>query len=244
IVQINPATGQAERRLVVGGPGSELDVAQRDGHLVVTDLATGTVTSIDLTSLIASGTRGLDGEDTKVLLGGGMVVVVDRSPGTVRAVDPLTLADLGRPYRPDDLADAVIDDNGEVWLVTTRGQLRSLTFDPRGGTWSGGTGRPVDGAGAQTRLTPHPQGVTLFAPDGRVVPQTGRGPDTAVSVPALEGSVAPAPRSPGDLVPAAVPEAGLVVLLADDTARTVAVSEIGCARPGAPQVFNGLVYVP
>src|SRR5690606_4137402 len=73
IVQINPATGQAERRLVVGGPGSELDVAQRDGHLVVTDLATGTVTSIDLTSLIASGTRGLDGEDTKVLLGGGMV---------------------------------------------------------------------------------------------------------------------------------------------------------------------------
>ena len=29
IVQINPATGQPERRLVVGGPGSELDVAQR-----------------------------------------------------------------------------------------------------------------------------------------------------------------------------------------------------------------------
>src|SRR5690625_6491838 len=53
IVQINPATGQPERRLVVGGPGSELEVAQRDGHLVVTDLATGNVTAIDLAGLIA-----------------------------------------------------------------------------------------------------------------------------------------------------------------------------------------------
>ncbi|WP_413452615.1 hypothetical protein AA0Y32_09855 [Georgenia phoenicis] len=244
IVQINPATGQPERRLVVGGPGSELDVAQRDGHLVVTDLATGTVTSIDLASLIASGSRGLDGEDTKVLLGGGMVVVVDLSPGTVRAVDPLTLADLGRPYRTDDLADAVIDDTGEVWLVTTEGQLRSVTFDARGGTWGVGTDRPVTGAGQQTRLLPHDAGATVFAPDGGVVVQVGNGADTAVSVAALEGSVLPAPTSPADLAPASVPEAGLVVMLADREALTVAVSEIGCRRPGAPQVFNDLVYVP
>src|SRR5690606_8778371 len=77
IVQINPATGQPERRLVVGEPGSELQIAQRDGHLVVTDLTTGAVTSIDLTTLIAAGSRGTQGEGTKVLLGGGMVVLVD-----------------------------------------------------------------------------------------------------------------------------------------------------------------------
>src|SRR5690606_4919685 len=60
----------------------------------------------------------------------------------------------------------------------------------------------------------------------------------------LEGSVAPAPRSPADLAPASVPEAGLVVLLSGREALAVTVSEIGCRRPGPPQVFNDLVYVP
>lgn len=244
IVQINPATGQPERRLIVGEPGSELQISQRDGHLVVSDLTRDVVTSIDLASLIASGSRGANTDGTKVLLGGGLVVLVDLSPGTVRAVDPLTLADRGRPFRTDDLADAVIDDEGDVWLVAVDGTLRSINFNDVAGVWNVDVDRPVTGAGARSALVPHAAGATVFGPDGGVIVQAGTGSELAVSVPALEGEVSPALTSPADLVPAALPGAGSIVMLAGSDVLTVAVSDIGCSRPGTPAVLEDRVYVP
>src|SRR5690625_5005184 len=88
VVQVNPATGEPERRLVIGADGSQMEVSQRDGHLIVTDSATGELTAINLAGLVASGSRGADGE-TWVLIGGGQVVLAEPSPGTIRAVDPL-----------------------------------------------------------------------------------------------------------------------------------------------------------
>ncbi|HLS49361.1 MAG TPA: hypothetical protein VK024_05145, partial [Actinomycetaceae bacterium] len=244
IVQINPATGQPERRLIVGDEGSELEISQRDGHLLVTDANSGAVTAIDLASLIASGSRGMGEGETKVLLGGGQVALATLDPGTIRAVDPLTLADRGRPYRTDALADAVMDDAGEAWLLSTDGMLRSITFNPTSRTWALDTERPVDGAGRASRLIPHAAGVTVAGPDGGVIVQVGAGRDLAASVPGLVGQIKPAERSPADLVPVSVPEEGSVVLLADRQALTVAVRDIGCDRPDVPAVHAGRVYVP
>src|SRR5699024_8410378 len=103
VVQINPATGEPERRLLVGEDGSRMAVSQRDGHLVVTDETTGDITAIDLAGLVASGSRGTEAE-TWVLIGGGNVILVEPGLGTVRAVDPLTLADIGSPHRTEALA--------------------------------------------------------------------------------------------------------------------------------------------
>ncbi|CAM3587876.1 hypothetical protein OCAE111667_16860 [Occultella aeris] len=243
VVQINPATGQPERRLIIGEPGSELEVSQRDGQLIVTDLTTGMITAVDLASLVASGARGVDPE-TEVLVGGGQVVLVDLEPGTVRAVDPLTLRDLGRPFRTDDLADAVIDDEGSVWIIGTGGTLTELDYSPDAAEFVTSTSRPVAGAGPQSRLVPHAAGVTVFAPDQGSVVQVGAGRDLAVSVAALEGTVAEADYAPADLVPASAEEAGRVFLLTDGRILNVDVGGLGCERPGSPAVFAAKVYVP
>lgn len=243
VVQVNPATGEPERRLVVGAEGSEMEVAQSDGHLIVTDPATGEITAIDLTGLVASGSRGSEG-DTWVLIGGGQVVLVEPSPGTVRAVDPLTLTDLGSPYRTDDLAHAVIDEDGSVWVLTTDGELAELDFAPEAGAFVVSTQRPVTGAGSASRLVPHSSGVTVFAPDGGAIVQVGAGPEVAVNVPALDGQVAPADRSDAGLVPASGTDVGRVFMLADGQVLNIDVGSLGCTRPGAPAVLAERVYVP
>lgn len=244
IVQVNPGTGRAERRLQVGLPGSSLQVSQQEGRLVVTDATTGTMTSIDLATLLAGGQRRSD-EPARVLVGGGQVYLVTPGTGVVRAVDPLTLQDLGAPYRAGTaLADAVVDARGTVWVVTTAGDVRSVTWLPDGERFEAGDPRPVRGAGAGTRLLPHERGVTVFAPDGGAVLQVGVGRDLAVAVPALTGEVLPATSAPTDLAPAGVPGRSAVVMLAGDRLLEVGVGDLGCRRPGRPAVFAGLVYVP
>ena len=243
VVQVNPATGEPERRLVVGAEGSQMEVSQRDGHLIVADPATGELTAINLAGLVASGSRGADTE-TWVLIGGGQVVLVEPSPGTVRAVDPLTLTDLGTPYRTDDLAHAVIDDDGSVWALTTGGDLLELDFAPEAGSFVVTTERPVAGTGSASRLVPHGSGATVFGPDGGAIVQVGTGREIAVNVPALEGQVAPAERSDWDLVPASATDAGRVFLLTDGEVVDADVGSVGCDRPGAPAVLEERVYVP
>ncbi|UZN04535.1 hypothetical protein [Cellulomonas sp. S1-8] len=244
VVQINPGTGRAERRLQVAEPGSELEISQRDGHLLIADGRTGTLHSIDLATLMAGGQRRAD-EPSRVLVGGGRVYLVTPSSGVVRAVDPLTLRDLGAPYRADaTLADAVVDAAGAVWLVTTRGDLRSATWSPQDGAFDAGDVKRVHGAGAGTRLLPHARGVTVFAPDSGTVLQVGVGRDLAVAVPDLSGEVLPAATAPTDLAPAGVPGRSAVVMLAGNRVLDVDVGASGCARPGSPAVFAGLVYVP
>lgn len=243
LVQVNPGTGRAERRLTVAGPGAELEVSQQDGHLVVGDARTGTITSIDLSTLLTGGQRRSD-EPMRVLVGGGQAYLVTPSTGVVRAVDPLTLRDLGAPYRVGaELVDVVVDRAGTVWAVTAAGRLLSLTWvrDDRTFDMHETT---VRGGGPGTRLLPHDHGVTVFAPDSGSVLQVGGGRDLSVAVPHLEGQVLPADGSPKDLAPAGLPDRSTVVLLTGDEVREIGVGALGCDRPGRPAVFGGLVYVP
>lgn len=244
VVQVNPSTGVAERRLVVGDGDTSLSIAQRDGALIVTDERSGLVTAVDLAALIASGSRATSG-DERVLVGGGRVVVVDDDPGTVRAVDPLTLADIGKPFRTQHpIADVVVDGDGDVWVLTDDGELTQLEYSDGSGRFRTEERRPVAGAGPETRLVPHDRGVTVFAADGGAVVQVGSGSELAVTVPDLSGTVAAAPQSPATLVPASVTDAGRVFLLSSGALLQVDVGERGCTRPGSPQVFSERVYVP
>lgn len=244
VVQINPATGRAERRLQVAAPGNELEISQRDGQLLVTDATTGTVRSIDLATLLSGGAR-RPPEPTRVLVGGGLVHLVAPGTGTVRAVDPLTLRDLGTPYRAGaQIADAVTDDGGTLWVVTVRGALRALTWSPEHARFDVTAVRQLPGAGVGTRLLPHARGVTVLAPDVGTLLQVGVGRDLTVEVAGLTGDVLPAATAPTDLAPTSVPGRSAVVVLAGDRVLDVAVGTLGCRRPGRPAVFSRLVYVP
>ncbi|WP_123738424.1 fibronectin type III domain-containing protein [Salana multivorans] len=244
VVQVNAANGQAEYRLVIGENGERLAIVQHDGYVVVTNLDTGVITTIDLSTLLVSGSRASDGR-TETLIGGGLMVLASLESGTVVVVDPLTLEPLSYPYRAQErLADAAIDREGSVWIVTEAGELRRLEYGERVREFSVSLERPVAAAGPATALVPHDRGVTVFAPDGGAVLQVGAGSDLAASVPDLQGRVAAADVSPANLVPASVTERGLVFLVSDRDLVQVDVASQGCERPLQPAVFSERVYVP
>lgn len=245
VVQINPATGEPERRLQIAAGESELEIAQRDGRLIVTDRVTGEITAIDLSTLLASGQRtAADPNGTRILAGGGHVAMVELSQGVVRAVSPLTMADIGTPYRTDPLADAAIDDSGRIWVIGEDGTLRELEYDDDARQHRVRSDQDIEAAGPSTRLLPHERGVTVFAPDRGAVVQVGAGNDMSAGVPQLEGAVEAAPRSPSNLAPASLPEQGRVVVLSGRSVIAVNVAAIGCERPAQPQVFADRIYVP
>ncbi|PWK85161.1 hypothetical protein C8D88_107368 [Lentzea atacamensis] len=246
VVQVNPVSGKPQTRLQISGPDSQLEIAQEDGRLIVLNRRTGEITVIDLATLLASGRRQAPpGAASKVLVANGMVFVVDRASGTVHTADPLTLADIGQKWEAGQpLADAVVDEQGVLWLVDHGGTLRSLDWSEDEERFQERTQRQVTGAGPRTVLVPHDQGVTLIGLDGGVVVRDGTGEDVARSTDRTDAEVIAAQTAPTDLVPASVPDSAVVVLVVDGQVRRVDVGAMGCPKPGRPAVYRDKVYVP
>jgi hypothetical protein len=246
VVQVNPSSGKPQTRLQISGGDARLEIAQDDGTLVVLDRRTGQITVIDLATLLASGRRQAPaGASAKVLISQGRVFVVDRTAGTIHNADPVTLADIGKAWSAgQSLADVVVDDRGLVWAVDHGGNLHALEWSDDVERFVEKSNRPVPGAGPRTALVPHAMGVTLLGLEGGVVVQDGTGQALSVMTLTLTGDVLAAATSPTGLVPAAVPDSGVVVLVSGDEVIRVDVAGLGCAKPGRPAVFRDKVYVP
>jgi hypothetical protein len=246
VVQVNPVTGRAELRLDVAGEGSQLGIAQRDGWLIIDDAVTGDVISINLATLIQSGKRsGPAGGQTKVLVAAGQAFIADLERGSVSAVDPLTLKDLGERYRgAGPFADAVVDDAGYVWVLDKDAELARLRYSAQAGRFVLESSRAVAHAGSASRLVPHDEGVTVFAPEGPVVGQFGTEREFALPLFDVAGDVLAAPEAPVEMSPGSFPQSSTVAMVSGDDVLEVNVSAMGCAQPGSPVVFAGKVYVP
>jgi hypothetical protein len=246
VVQVNPASGRPEVRLQVAGGDAQLDITQRDGLLVILDRRNGQITVMDLATLLASGRRQAQpGPATKVLVSQGRIYVVDRPAGTIVDADPVTLADIGRPWRAGKpLADVVVDEDGVVWAADYDGRLHTLEWVSDAKKFREKASERVRGAGPATVLVPHAKGVTLFGLDGGVVRQVGTGADVSGATAKLPGEVLGAQSSPAELAPASVPGQGVVVIVSGDRVVRVDVAALGCAAPGRPVVFRDKVYVP
>ncbi|WP_165367816.1 fibronectin type III domain-containing protein [Phytoactinopolyspora endophytica] len=246
VVQVNPVTGRAEARLQVTAGDAQLGIAQSDGWLIIDDATTGEVIAIDLATLTKSGQRSgaADGQ-TKVLVGGGQAFVVDLEQGTVSAVDPLTLQDLGEPYRGDEpFAEVVVDETGQVWVLDEDADLVTLRYSEQARRFIEESSRPVANAGSESRLVPHEEGVTVFAPEGPVVAQFGTDAEFATPLFEVSGPVVVAAGAPADLSPGSFPESSTVAMVSGEDVLEVNVAALGCGEPGAPAVFSERVYVP
>jgi sugar lactone lactonase YvrE len=245
VVEINPSTGRPQRAVQVASPGTGLTLGQRDGVLVLTD-EQGLSTAIDLSTLVASGSRRPGGPgETKVLVEGGGVYLVELDSGEVRAVDPLTLRDLGQPLRSSPLADAVVDDRGTVWTAGTDGVLTSATWSAQARRFVVHERRSYEGIGSGTAMVPHEQGVSVFSPGSGLVAQVGGTGEVSELVVGMTGTVLPADRSPSDVAPVVDRDnATLVVITRGRRVQQVSLAATGCSDPGRPAVLGKRVYVP
>ncbi|WP_243056959.1 fibronectin type III domain-containing protein [Nocardioides sp. SR21] len=246
VIEVNPATGRPEAQLDVGDEGDDLDLAQYDGRLIVTNRTTGELSSFDLTSLLTSGARQVaPGVATDVLHLDGDVFLVDRERGTVASIDPVTTDPIGEMWSsPEGIADAAIDGAGRVWAIDPEGLLTELRWSTSSLTFVVEDTRQIDHSGARSALVGHDRGVTVFGADEGIVVQVGTDDDVVADAVGLGGELAVPTSAPSDLVPASSPDTGRVAIVGDGGVRIVDVATIGCAEPGRPEVFEGLVYVP
>ncbi|GAB3158506.1 hypothetical protein GCM10027290_61900 [Micromonospora sonneratiae] len=128
--QVNAVSGiVALRQPMIDAQGHRVQISQSDQYVILHDLDTGRVTSIDLARLGFSGSLELGvEEDTALLLDKAMAVLVDRTRGIVRPVDPASLQATGEQLRlPAPLVGGGFDRSGRLWLsVPSQGTAIAL----------------------------------------------------------------------------------------------------------------------
>lgn len=246
VIQINPATGQPEKRLTVGAPGEDIEVTQADGRLFVTNRTTGEVFSLDLASVLVSGQRRVSaGDSTQILLHDDNAFLVDRSTSSISRIDTSTTDAIGERWlAPEGLADATIDGEGFVWAIDKDGRLEKLRWSDDERRFITEQTETVDYSGDNSVLVGHPAGVTVFGPDAGIVVQVGTGSDVVANAPGLQGQLVAPASAPADLAPVSSTATGTVLIVGASEIREVDMTSIGCARPARPEVHRNLVYVP
>lgn len=99
--RVNPDSGKVEqRRQVTDAKGHRVQVTQNDQHLLIHDLDTGRVSSLDLSGLGLSGRLNVGTKDDRhLVMGSSVAAIVGRTTGEVRALDPATLRPVGPVLR-------------------------------------------------------------------------------------------------------------------------------------------------
>ncbi|SCL70320.1 Fibronectin type III domain-containing protein [Micromonospora citrea] len=131
MARVNGVTARVDTR--VGVPGARrhpMQVTQTDRLLILRDLNTGQVSSLDLATLqITATTRTTPGFGVNVALHEDAAFVVDAVQGIVRQLDPRSLTPVGEPVRyPPGITGGSFDGEGRLWIaVPSEGTVSAIT---------------------------------------------------------------------------------------------------------------------
>ena len=151
--RINGITARVDTRVnVPEARGHQVQISQNDRFVILRDLQTGVVSSMDLTSLktYISPSPTTAGLGVSVALHEDAAFVIDAVQGEVRQLDPRTLTPIGESLRyPPGITGGVFDGAGRLWIaVPSEGTVSAITAAPLPD--SSATG----GAGAQAPTGP------------------------------------------------------------------------------------------
>ncbi|SFQ41065.1 hypothetical protein K8Z49_27465 [Actinomadura madurae] len=245
--RVNPDSGKVEqRREVTDAKGHRVQVTQNDQHLLIHDLDTGRVSSLDLSGLGLSGRLNVGTKDDQhLVMGSSVAAIVGRTTGEVRALDPATLRPVGPVLRlPGPLVGGEFDSAGLLWVgVPGQGTVAALKVSAQGVAVS----RTVEVAkpGADLVLSVLDQGALAVDRGGRdLVVATESGARRITAPVPLAGAMVP-DRTHGALAVVTVPAAGALVTLGDvGKGGPVLSSPLRdpVQEPAVP--FAGKVYIP
>jgi hypothetical protein len=247
VSRVNGNSGVVDlRHPVEASRGGLVRVRQTTDFLLLHDVDTGQLYSVDLTRMGFAGRREVQpGSDVVVALSGSDAVVTDRARGRVRAVDPVSLQVRGEPLQlpPGLVGGDFFDDSGVLWLgVPSQGTVAAVTVDD--GQVAVDRTLPVADPGAALAVSVLDQGVLVVDQrrDRLVVADDEVDRELPAPVP-LAGAQVPA-RSVGGLLVVTVPEQRAMVVVEDvagsGTPRQVPLPDgAGTAVP-----FAGRIYVP
>ncbi|MEV0427856.1 fibronectin type III domain-containing protein [Micromonospora sp. NPDC050495] len=131
MARVNGVTARVDTRVEVpGARRHQVQVAQTDRLLILRDLNTGQVSSLDLATLqITATTPTAPGFGVSVALHEDSAFVVDAVQGIVRQLDPRALTPVGEPVRyPPGITGGAFDGAGRLWIaVPSEGTVSAVT---------------------------------------------------------------------------------------------------------------------
>ncbi|SCF02462.1 fibronectin type III domain-containing protein [Micromonospora mirobrigensis] len=131
MARVNGVTARVDTRVEIPGARRHpMQVTQTDRMLILRDLNTGQVSSLDLATLqIMATSSTTPGLGVNVALHEDAAFVVDSVQGIVRQLDPRSLAPVGQPVRyPPGITGGSFDDEGNLWVaVPSEGTVSAIT---------------------------------------------------------------------------------------------------------------------
>lgn len=131
LARVNGVTARVDTRVEIPAARRHpMQVTQTDRLLILRDLNTGQVSSLDLATLqITATTRTTPGLGVNVALHEDAAFVVDAVQGVVRQLDPRSLAPVGEPVRyPPGITGGSFDGEGRLWIaVPSEGTVSAIT---------------------------------------------------------------------------------------------------------------------
>ncbi|MCX5066049.1 fibronectin type III domain-containing protein [Micromonospora lupini] len=131
LARVNGVTARVDTRTEVPGARRHpMQVAQTDRLLILRDLQTGQISSLDLATLqLTATTPTTPGLGVSVALHEDAAFVVDAVQGIVRQLDPRSLSPIGEPVRyPPGITGGTFDGEGRLWIaVPSEGTVSAVT---------------------------------------------------------------------------------------------------------------------
>jgi hypothetical protein len=131
LARVNGLTGRVDTRVGVGQARSHtMQVTQNDRLLILRDLNTGQVSTLDLATLqVAASTKTTAGLGVSVALNKDAAFVVDAVQGVVRQLDPRSLVPVGEPINyPPGITGGSFDGDGQLWIgVPSQGTVSAIS---------------------------------------------------------------------------------------------------------------------
>ncbi|WP_433125569.1 fibronectin type III domain-containing protein [Micromonospora sp. CA-240977] len=131
LARVNGVTARVDTRTEIpGAVRHPMQITQTDRLLVLRDLHTGQVSSLDLATLqLTATTRTTPGLGVSVALHEDSAFVVDAVQGIVRQLDPRSLTPVGEPvHYPPGITGGTFDGAGRLWIaVPSQGTVSAIT---------------------------------------------------------------------------------------------------------------------
>ncbi|MGH3655225.1 MAG: fibronectin type III domain-containing protein [Micromonosporaceae bacterium] len=245
--RVNANSGRVDmRQPLVDARGHRVRVTQNDKYLIMHDLDTGRVTSVDLTRMGFTGTVDVGTtSEVSVVLHGDSAAIVDRTRGLVRGIDPVTLRASRNVLRlPPPIAGGAYDSDGRLWLaVPSEGTVVAARVDQTGARTE--RTEVVADPKADLALTALDHGALAVDRDGGALVMVSRDDVTRIPVSGSLDAAAVPPRTVGRTVAVTVPgDRSVLVLKVGGAATPSRFALPEQATPGTAVPYGGRIYVP
>ncbi|WP_435827257.1 fibronectin type III domain-containing protein [Actinoplanes philippinensis] len=222
----------------------QAQVSQSDRFVLLRDVNTGSIASMDLTDLrVFWNAPSQPGLGVSVALHGDDAFVVDAVQGKVQQIDPASVQPVGEPLQfPPGISGGVFDGAGKLWIaVPSEGTVTSIQAAEAGA--SRVRTDPVAAPSHDLAVTALDKGIAVLdRTTNALVRVDDKGAGQPATLPLSSPGELP-PRSEGDMIAVTVPDERKVYTVTAAGVRDVTVPDAGGElRPAV--TYDGYLYVP